>query len=598
MLRRTAPLLPPTAPGIRAVFARRVRTLPFWSILALAAMHLGALPSRATPFTYQGRLVDGGTLANGNYDITFRLFDAATAGTQTGPDLIKSPVIVQNGLFTLDLDFGDAVFDGAARWLELSARPTGSSDPAELLSPRQPVHAVPYAIRALSGSGNNASDLTSGTVPDARLAPTIARSADLLTVSNSLATLWNDLSLRITTLNSSLLAISNAAQSTIPSGINVVSIDPADPGLLGQGMVRFLSIPATPWIHGPSGGPTARSAHSAVWTGDSLLVWGGATAGANLSSLGFRYDLTFDQWFPLSEIDTPSARRGHSAIWTGQSMVVWGGFGSTFLGSGAAYSLSNATWSLVPTLNAPAGRDEHVAVWTGARMVVWGGRNANGLLDNGGLYDPVAKAWTPLAPSPAIEARQDAVGLWTGSQFLVWGGLGTSGALGTGARLPFTAGAIPGAWSAMEPSGAPSARVGHTAVWTGTRMIVWGGNTGSTFHGNGSAYDPTLNSWTPLPATGAPSPRSGHVAAWTGEEMLIVGGQTAAGEVASGAAYHPGTGTWRPLSGGGSPVARRAATGTWTGTDLLVFGGLQGSSPVAALQRLNPQPTWHFYRKP
>ncbi len=558
---------------------------------------LAALPLVATPITYQGRLVDGNVLANGPYEITFRLFDAATEGSPVGSPLLKSPVTVQNGLFTVELDFGDGSFTGAARWLELAARPTGSSDPAEVLSPRQAIHAVPYAIRAFSGSGN-ASELTSGTVPDARLAPTIARSSDLLATSNSLASLWNDLSNRITTLNTSLLAISNAAQSTIPSGVNVVSTDPADAGLLNQGLVRFLTIPAAGWRNGAAGALAARYEHASVWTGQSWILWGGITAGGNASSLGSRYDPELDQWFPLSEINPPSARQGHSAVWTPQGMIVWGGFGSGFLANGSLYSLTTASWSLLPTPNAPAARDEHVGVWTGSRMLVWGGRNSGGLLSDGGLYDPVSQQWTALANAPGVDGRQNAVGLWTGSRFLVWGGLGNSGELGSGAVLPLTGGSVPGTWSAMASSGAPSARLGHTAVWTGQRFIVWGGQTGSTYHGNGSAYDPTLNSWQPLPSLNAPSARSGHVAVWTGEEMIVFGGKDASGDLASGGAYNPTTGTWRTLSGVGSPLARRDAAATWTGTELLVFGGRQGSTPVASLQRLNPQPTWHFYRKP
>ncbi|MGE3309434.1 MAG: Kelch repeat-containing protein [Limisphaerales bacterium] len=585
----------PTAiPILPRAFHVRVAALAF--VLALGSLATSRRAS-ATPISYQGRLVDGGTLASGAYEITFRLFDDATAGSQIGASLVKDPVTVQNGLFTVELDFGDAAFPGAARWLELAARPSGSANPAETLSPRHTIHAVPYAIRAFSGSGN-ASELLSGTVPDARLAPTIARTSDLLSTSNSLASLWSDLSVRLTTLTESLTAISNAAQSTIPAGINVVSADPADAGLLGQGFVRFLTIPATGWVPGAAGGLSARSAHSSVWTGQALILWGGTTGGGNPSALGSRYEPASDQWFPLSEINPPAARHGHSAVWTPQGMLLWGGFGGGFLASGARYSLDTANWSPLPSLNAPSARDEHVAVWTGSRMIVWAGRNAGGLLADGALYDPVAQQWTSLAPTAVTEARQDAVGVWTGSQFVVWGGLGTSGELGTGARLPLTGGAVPGAWSAIATTGAPSARVGHTAVWTGQRVIVWGGHSGSLFHGTGAAYDPDQNSWQSLPSVNAPSARTGHVAVWTGEEMLIFGGRDAGGDLATGAAYNPAKGTWRSLPGTGGPVARHDATAAWSGTELLVFGGLQGNTPVASLQRLNPQPTWHFYRKP
>lgn len=605
MTRRTVLIADSAAPSFVHLHppAPRARLAPTLSRRRLASLGalawmLGLLAASAAPFSYQGRLVDGGALANGSYEITFRLFDQTSNGSLIGSAVVKNPVTVQSGLFTVELDFGDGAFTGAARWLEVAARPSGSVAPAETLTPRQAILAVPYAIRAFSGSGN-ASELTTGTVPDARLASSIARTSDLLTTSNALASLWTDLTTRINTLNASLLAISNAAQSTIPNGVNVVSVDPADAGLLGQGFVRFLSIPATGWKNGASGAPAARYAHSAVWTGKEWILWGGATGNGNLSSIGSRYDPDLDQWFSLSQIDPPSARQGHSAVGTPQGMIVWGGFGSGFLATGSIYSTNSSTWSPLPTLNAPAARDEHIAVWTGSRMLVWGGRNSGGLLADGALYDPVAKLWTQLGNAPGVEARQDAVGLWTGSQFLVWGGLGTSGELGSGARLPFTAGgSVAGNWAVMASAGAPSARVGHTAIWTGSRFIVWGGHSGSTFLATGAAYDPAQNTWQALPTLNTPSARSGHVAVWTGEEMLVFGGKDASGDLASGGAYKPSTGTWRSLSGAGTPIARREATATWTGTELLVFGGLQGNTPVAVLQRLNPQPTWHFYRKP
>jgi hypothetical protein len=119
--------------------------------------------------------------------------------------------------------------------------------------------------------------------------------------------------------------------------------------------------------------------------------------------------------------------------------------------------------------------------------------------------------------------------------------------------------------------------------------------------GDGAAYDPSNNSWTAIPANGAPTPRSGHMAVWTGSEMLIFGGETATGPTSTGAAFHPGTGKWRPLANVGSPLPRSEGSGVWSGTELLVFGGLTSLSPsipVASLQRLPPQPTSYLYRKP
>jgi hypothetical protein len=73
----------------------------------------------------------------------------------------------------------------------------------------------------------------------------------------------------------------------------------------------------------------------------------------------------------------------------------------------------------------------------------------------------------------------------------------------------------------------PTSRLGHTAVWTGQRLLVWGGLTGragaSVAPPHGVAYDPAANRWTALPQSPLPG-RIGHLAVWTGTQMLIWGG--------------------------------------------------------------------------
>jgi N-acetylneuraminic acid mutarotase len=68
---------------------------------------------------------------------------------------------------------------------------------------------------------------------------------------------------------------------------------------------------------------------------------------------------------------------------------------------------------------------------------------------------------------------------------------------------------------------APSGRERHTAVWSGSEMIVWGGLGDSGYLGTGGRYNPGTNSWTPTNTNNAPSGRSGHTAVWSGSEMII-----------------------------------------------------------------------------
>src|SRR5688572_19114676 len=80
-----------------------------------------------------------------------------------------------------------------------------------------------------------------------------------------------------------------------------------------------------------------------------------------------------------------------------------------------------------------------------------------------------------------------------------------------------------GAWRPISAAGDPTARTGHTAIWTGTEMIVWGGGDGTTRR-NGGRYRVADDSWLPMSDVGAPAAAVNHTAVWTGTEMIVWGG--------------------------------------------------------------------------
>lgn len=117
-----------------------------------------------TVFTYQGQLTDGGAPANGSYDFVFELFEVATGGSHMGIVNVDD-VVVTDGLFTVQLDFGAGKFTGDARWLEIYVRPGASADPYAYvqLAPRQPLTPAPYAINASTVGGLAAGDFATAT---------------------------------------------------------------------------------------------------------------------------------------------------------------------------------------------------------------------------------------------------------------------------------------------------------------------------------------------------------------------------------------------------------------------------------------------------
>jgi len=103
-----------------------------------------------TGFTYQGRLTDGGSPTTGTYDLRFILYNALVGGSQIGRTLSRNNVTVADGFFTVELDYGAGAFVGAARWLEISVRRGSETGDYTVLSPRQPISSVPYAVYALN----------------------------------------------------------------------------------------------------------------------------------------------------------------------------------------------------------------------------------------------------------------------------------------------------------------------------------------------------------------------------------------------------------------------------------------------------------------
>jgi hypothetical protein len=114
-------------------------------LVILCAAHFAR--GQGTAFTYQGQLNENGAPANGSYDLRFTIFDVESGGVQLVEPVTNSAVGFSNGLFTVTLDFGAGVFNGAARWVEIGVRLDDSTD-FTTLSPRQPLTASPYSIFA------------------------------------------------------------------------------------------------------------------------------------------------------------------------------------------------------------------------------------------------------------------------------------------------------------------------------------------------------------------------------------------------------------------------------------------------------------------
>ncbi len=250
--------------------------------------------------------------------------------------------------------------------------------------------------------------------------------------------------------------------------------------------------------------------------------------------IGGRYNPATNSWTPTSTTDAPSNRVSHTAVWTGSEMIVWGGFNgfSSVLNTGGKYNPSTNSWLSTSTTNAPTARTNHTAVWTGTEMIIWGGWDAASVPGAAPIFFNSGRRYNPNTDS----------------------------------------------WTVTSLSNAPTGRADHTAVWTGSEMIVWGGNKNSLLLNNGGRYNPGTNSWTATSLTNAPSGRIGHTAVWTLSEMIVWGGSTVSGVTDTGGRYDPATGSWAAPSTANAPVGRESHTGVWTGSQMIVWGGWDGGS--------------------
>ncbi|HZQ70285.1 MAG TPA: Ig-like domain-containing protein [Terriglobales bacterium] len=305
--------------------------------------------------------------------------------------------------------------------------------------------------------------------------------------------------------------------------------------------------------------------HSAVWTGTEMIVFGGMNSVGTEYNDGSRYNPATDTWTRISTQGAPSVRTEHVAVWTGKEMIVFGGTGDK---TGGRYNPITDTWKPTSTTNAPLGAFNSTVVWTGKEMIVWGGQIFS-TVNTGGRYNPATNTWALTNVGNAPIARAFHTAVWTGTEMIVWGGYdgGIGQLYGDGSRYnPVT-----NVWTRLPSTNAPTARYFHSAVWTGTEMIVWGGLDYPNYDQSGARYNPTTNTWTPTSMTGAPSFRWMHAAVWSGSEMIVEGGTPA---VATGGRYNPATDTWTATNPANSPTNGQGITAIWTGKEMILWGGL------------------------
>ncbi len=283
--------------------------------------------------------------------------------------------------------------------------------------------------------------------------------------------------------------------------------------------------------------PSGRFGMTGVWTGSRYIIFGGCSSRA--LNDGYSYDPSTDTWTTISAVNAPSPRCLHQAVWTGNRMVVFAGDGrsggGTELNDGGIYDPATNTWTPLPMAGAPSVRWIFLSLWTGAKMLVIGGtrRGATEFPSDNGMLDLAAGTWASISSTGAPSPRYYAAGVWTGFKAVVFGGFDGSTQVDTGGIFD----PLANAWSPLSVLNAPRGRGAASMVFTGTKALLFGGY-GPTGVGLGNPtdhkiFDPIANTWSDISTLNAPLSRRWHTAVWTGTSMLVFGGSrdTAAGYV-------------------------------------------------------------------
>ena len=164
-------------------------------------------------------------------------------------------------------------------------------------------------------------------------------------------------------------------------------------------------------------------------------------------------------------------------------------------------------------------------------------------------------ASTPISDtawqSIQLSVRLDASFTWSGRELLVWRGLTTRQSDFPARLVGERIDPARGSTRPIDAKGAPSARTEGHHVWAGDRWFVWGGLTPDKkkLLGDGALYDPATDRWTPIATAGAPSSRIMASVIWTGSRVVVFGGGDAdlRTQLSDGALYDPKADRWEPI---------------------------------------------------
>lgn len=338
-----------------------------------------------------------------------------------------------------------------------------------------------------------------------------------------------------------------------------------------------------------TGAPTGRDQFVKAWTSNLLMIFGGMSTSTSYSIAGGKfYEPATDTWTTMSTTGAPSTRHAAISSVVNNKLRIYGG---TFSDASVSYNLADGaefdpltnTWSSLNT-GAPYSRSNPISIWTGSEWIVWGGESSEPLANTntgttrtGGVYNPSTNTWRPTSLTNAPTARSQPNAVWTGTKMFIWGGndgLGTL--LTTGALYD----PVNNTWTATSTTNAPSGRSSHSMIYDSinNKVIVLGGvSSSSVVQTTNKAYDPSTNTWSNFTPTGTYTHRYSHQAIFKNGKMYIYGGLDTSGNTLTDfPIYTSATNSWS-MGNTGVPNSKTEHSLASSSSHAFIFSGNEGS---------------------
>ncbi|ERN13146.1 tip elongation aberrant protein 1 [Amborella trichopoda] len=309
----------------------------------------------------------------------------------------------------------------------------------------------------------------------------------------------------------------------------------------------------------------------------------------------------------------PQARSGHTAVNVGKSMiVVFGGFAEKkFINDISVYDTENKLWFRPECTGnesngqvGPSPRAFHVAVAIDCNMFIFGGRSGNKRLGDFWMLDTDIWQWSELATYGDLPSARDfsAAAAIGNRKIVLYGGWDGKKWLSD----VYVLDTMSLEWTELSVLGTlPPPRCGHTATMVEKRLLVFGGRgAGGSIMGDLWAFKGLFKEenetpgWTQLKLPGqSPSARCGHTITFKGNHLLLFGGHGMGGWLTRYDIYHNDctildrvSVQWKRLATRNEPpLARAYHSMTCVGSKYLLFGGYDGKSTYGDLWWLVPE---------